>query len=179
MLSGLYQLKNMKIHDDLLSKGDFANLKNYILGSNFPWYKGYIVDQNHKLLCDPLDNIQFYCWLYYDNRPQTGEYKIVEPIIYHPELKIASVIRVKANMNLRTNKVIEHGYHTDGEFQCKTAVYYINTNDGYTAFEDGTQVESIENRLVVFDSQIKHTGSTCTNDQYRCVINFNYFEKVL
>ena len=37
-----------------------------------------------------------------------------------------------------------------------TSILYINTNDGYTKFEDGTIVESVENRLVTFDSRMKH-----------------------
>ena len=55
------------------------------------------------------------------------------------------------------------------------AIYYVNSNDGYTEFEDGTRIETIENRLLVFDSSLWHTGSTCTNAKVRCVINFNYF----
>ena len=86
-------------------------------------------------------------------------------------------MRVKANMNMRTPEIIEHGFHTDGTSSCTAAIYYVNTNDGYTAFEDGTKVESIANRLVVFNTQTKHTGTTCTNAKFRCVINFNYYEE--
>jgi hypothetical protein len=60
------------------------------------------------------------------------------------------------------------------EIPCTTAIYYANTCDGYTEFEDGTIVESVQNRFVAFPSRMKHTGTTCTNAKSRVVINFNY-----
>ena len=33
---------------------------------------------------------------------------------------------------------------------------------------------SEENKIVTFDSDIEHTGSSCTNKKRRIVINFNY-----
>ena len=56
-----------------------------------------------------------------------------------------------------------------------TSILYLNTNDGYTIFEDGTKIESVENRLVTFDSHIKHSGTSCTNQKVRLVLNMNYF----
>ena len=50
----------------------------------------------------------------------------------------------------------------------------MNTNDGYTKFEDGTKVESVANRMVTFPNSMKHTGTTTSNSEYRLVINFNY-----
>ena len=54
----------------------------------------------------------------------------------------------------------------------------MNTNDGYTLFEDGTKVESVMNRLVTFPYTMKHAGTTCTNSPFRMVINFNYVSGV-
>ena len=36
----------------------------------------------------------------------------------------------------------------------------MNTNNGYTKFETGEQVQSVENRLVTFSNHVQHTGST-------------------
>ena len=55
------------------------------------------------------------------------------------------------------------------------ALLFLNTNDGYTKFEDGTKVESIANRMVIFPTNIKHTGTTCTDQQSRIVLNINWF----
>ena len=55
-----------------------------------------------------------------------------------------------------------------------TAIFYINTNNGYTYFEDGQKIESIENRMVMFPSNIPHAGATCTDEDRRVVLNLNY-----
>ena len=59
--------------------------------------------------------------------------------------------------------------------QSTTSIFYMNTNNGYTKFEDGTKIESVANRLVSFPSNMKHKGSSCTDEKIRVVINFNYF----
>lgn len=87
--------------------------------------------------------------------------------------------RAKLNLNPNTHEIIEHGYHNDyfDENEAKkflSAVYYLNTNNGYTKFENGTIVESIANRLVTFNAGIKHTGSSCTDVSYRMVLNLMY-----
>ena len=42
-------------------------------------------------------------------------------------------------------------------------------------FENGKKVESVENRLVTFDTPLRHTGTNCTNQKYRLTLNFNYY----
>ena len=56
----------------------------------------------------------------------------------------------------------------------KTSTYYINTNNGWTEFEDGGKVESVANRMLVFDSNLVHGGVSCTDEKTRILINFNY-----
>ena len=77
-------------------------------------------------------------------------------------------------MNPNTDKNFRYNLHIDTSNVCKTAIFYINTNDGWTEFENGDKVESVENRIVIFDSQTKHTGTTCTNAKVRVLINLNY-----
>jgi hypothetical protein len=55
-----------------------------------------------------------------------------------------------------------------------TAIYYVNSTDGYTEFRDGTKVPSVENSMVVFPSYMEHTGTTCTDKRSRININMNY-----
>jgi hypothetical protein len=52
----------------------------------------------------------------------------------------------------------------------------LNTCNGYTLFADETKVESIENRFVMFDGHLEHTGVTCSDEPARFVINFNWYE---
>jgi len=170
----------IKVYDNLLDKEKFDYIKSNIMGEVFPWNLGIVRRPgiwNDESLHDPLDNIQFFKWLYNDHQPQGSEIQIVESILTHPVLALTSLVRVKANLTMRTSKVVEHGWHVDGLFRCNAAIYYVNSNDGYTKFKDGTKVESVENRLVTFNAQDQHTGTTCTNQKVRCVLNFNYFSE--
>jgi hypothetical protein len=36
-------------------------------------------------------------------------------------------------------------------------------------------IKSEENKLLSFDTDIEHTGSTCTDEKIRIVLNLNYF----
>ena len=56
--------------------------------------------------------------------------------------------RLKINLNPTAHKVFEHGYHTDLPIVSNTALFYLNTNDGYTAFETGTKVDSIDGHSI-------------------------------
>jgi hypothetical protein len=55
-----------------------------------------------------------------------------------------------------------------------TAIYYVNSNNGYTKFKSGEEIKSLENRLIVFKCNLLHSGTTCTDEKRRVVINFNF-----
>jgi hypothetical protein len=58
------------------------------------------------------------------------------------------------------------------EVKINTGILYINTNNGYTKFKNGKKIKSKKNQYVEFDSKLEHTGSTCTDEDRRIVINF-------
>ena len=89
-------------------------------------------------------------------------------------IKPKELYRIKANLTLATDQTYVGRWHKDFDFDCKTAVYYVNTNDGFTRFRNGEVVKSVANRFVVFDSKDLHVGSTATDTKARCLINFNY-----
>ena len=75
---------------------------------------------------------------------------------------------------MQTPQLDRYEYHNDVD-DCITAIYYVNTNNGTTKFKSGKEVESVANRLVIFNSNELHAGSSCTDEHRRCLINFNYF----
>jgi len=104
----------------------------------------------------------------------------LKPII--DKENMTAISRIKANATSRTEKVVvfDWAFHCDHGPDMEnmiTAIYYINSNNGYTLFEDGTKVESVANRFVKFPATMVHTGTTCTNDYRRILVNFNYFQK--
>ena len=170
----------IKIHDDLLSPREHREIKNTFLNDKFPlpWYWSDVVQGEDYLDVDHLDNYQMTHMCYNNCMPNHSEgsgYVAVNPIINHPDLNIRALIRIKANLNFRTSKIIRHGFHVDVPFDCMTGIYYVNSNDGYTEFKDGTKVESVANRMVTFPSQMLHSGTSCTDNRRRVAINFVYF----
>ena len=166
----------MKIIDNFVSFGDFKELQKFMLSLDFPWFYND---------CKSLQNdghFQFTHMFYQFNFPQSDFVSILKPVLdqLHLQTDLYSLIKIKSNLVTKTPTIIEYGYHIDlpdlkDYHTAKTAILYMNTNNGYTRFEDGSIVESVENRLVVFDSRIKHAGTSCTDQKTRVVINFNFF----
>jgi len=163
----------MKLHNNFIRGSEISLIKNAFLGGGLAWfYNPSVVFTDGKI--DYPDNYQF-THRFYDNDTIVSDYiKLLYPII--DKLNPKSLIRIKANLIPRTEKIIQHQYHTDYDYEgAKTSIFYVNTNNGYTLFRNGTKVDSVENRLVTFDCKEEHTGTTCTNEKIRVVINFNYF----
>ena len=109
-----------------------------------------------------------------DQETYSNYYSVFIPVLQKLEAKKS--FRIKANLLSRTFFHRKSAYHRDisqiGEHQ--TAIYYLNTNNGWTEFKKGGKVKSVANRIVIFDSDLEHRGVTCTDEQRRVVINFNY-----
>jgi|LakMenEpi03Aug12_release.lakeMendotaPanAssembly.Ray.scaffolds.fasta_scaffold735350_1 hypothetical protein len=160
----------MKVIDNFLDKTYFNNLKNTLSGLDFEWYISNVLND----VKTPFKDFQFIHNFYKNNFP-TKNYPLIDPLI--EKIKPFSLVKSKANLLVRTHKIIEHGFHTDFNKikNLTTGILYINTCNGYTKFEDGSIVKSVENRFVYFNSNIKHTGSSCTDEKFRIVLNLNYF----
>ena len=169
----------MKIIDDLLDPYEYDLLEKLFSGHEFPWFWSDQVlydkyDNCPDYRCGKLDNYQLFHWFYKDGAPRSEHFDNIVPILN--KLQIGSLIKIKANLNTYTPEVIEHGYHYDQDWKnTKTCVYYLNDNDGYTLFQDGNRVDSKANRAVVFDGKTSHSGTTCSNQKRRIVININYY----
>lgn len=170
-------MSDVVILDNFLGRSDFLNLQtNMLYNPEFTWgYTDSYLDVPEMIECDELDNWQFVHLMYDRGKPRSDFYELITPILNHRSLGLVSLIRIKANLNTYTPEKVRGGFHCDLPYDCTTAVYYVNTNNGSTVFENGEEVKSVENRLVVFPSSMKHTGSTCTDNKRRIVINFNYF----
>ena len=93
---------------------------------------------------------------------------------FQTSLDMKALIRIKCNLYPNTETLQEHGMHIDYKFSHKAAIFYLNTCNGYTKLKDGTKIDSIENRVLIFDGSEPHCSSTCTDQLVRMNINFNY-----
>ena len=159
----------MKIIDNFLDDNDFKLVKDTFQVSNFPWY--YTPFQ-----VKPGDNSFMFCHLFVnDDKRHSLFTDSMRPFLN--KLNIKKLLRIKANLTTKKQVQIKGEMHTDFE-NCTTAIWYLNTNNGYTLFENGNKVECVENRMVIFDSNLKHCGVESNDSETRIVINFNYTEKV-
>ena len=164
----------MKVYKNFLEKKQIEDLKHVMMeAEQFPWFLSR-VSNKEDLNPEATQNFQFTHSFYKSHRIQSNAFDLLTPIFL--KIKPLSILRVKANLLTKTSKVVEHGMHVDYKTKAKiiTGIFYVNTNNGYTKFENGKKIKSVENQYIEFDSQIKHTGATCTDQDCRVVINFNY-----
>ena len=169
-------IKIMKILDNFLTKEEHSAIQSEMMNANFPWYYAFSVLPKDICSCKEEYNYQFGHSFYRDYGFCSNYVELIVPII--KKLNPVSIFRIKGILLPRTEKNIEHGMHIDNSYNMNAAIYYVNTNNGYTKFSDGTKVNSVANRLVVFNTEQHHTGSTCTDEKIRVAINFNYFAGV-
>jgi hypothetical protein len=160
-----------KIIDNALSQEEFENIKNFMLNSGFPWNLTPVVTNEKENL--PVTASYYFThefWSGFHTEPQT---QIFAPILNLLECK--AMMRIKGNLYPSTETIIHHDNHTDYDFSHRGAIFYLNTNNGLTILEDGTEVKSIENRLLIFDASKPHHSTTCSDDKCRVNVNFNFF----
>jgi hypothetical protein len=166
---------SVTVIDNFLDKDEFNLLSSIMTNTpEFPWYfnNGVVspIENNGK---DFLENYQF-THLFYDNHKPNSEYFVYLANLIK-KINPTAIVRIKANLNPVTSKEIVYPFHVDFPgIKCKTAIFYMNTCNGYSIIGD-QKIESVANRFVIFDSEQMHTGTTCTDQKYRCLINFNYF----
>jgi hypothetical protein len=158
----------MKIINNCLNKEELINLQNLMMSNMFPWFITKVIEDEKN------NDYQFTHNFYKDYESRSTYFNLLNPLLNI--LNPASLIRIKANLLIKENKIIKHGFHVDTNLKnSKTAIFYVNTNNGFTEFKNKKIVKSEENKLIVFDNNIEHTGTTCTDEFFRIVINFNYF----
>jgi len=141
----------------------FLNIKKEIESNTFPWYLDNATDENSPL--------QF-CHSFLHDKKLSNFISILYPIMN--ELKASYFYRIKANLNWKTDKIIETGNHVDSDNpKLKSSIYFLNTCNGYCKVKDKF-FHSVENTLITFNSNTTHSGSTTTDSEKRLLINFVY-----
>jgi len=159
----------LKIYDDFLDIDSFNLLHSYFIKA--PWYyldsiTGSETDLDSFLFVHSFFNVSNP----FDSRPKNPQ--ALKPLL--SKLSLQHLLRIKANLQPKSNSITTCNFHTDFLLNQLTAILYLNSNDGYTVFKDGSKVDSIKNRLCIFDGHLQHAGTTCTNAKYRMTLNINY-----
>ena len=157
---------NYELIDNFLEPKDLKKIQDLFLGRKIAW------NCSDGIVLPGDGAFQFIHVLYSNYAPASPFFNELAPI--WQKIDPCSIVRSKANLTMQTVEHDKSAYHSDVD-NCITAIYYVNTNNGYTEFQNGMKVDSIENRIVIFDSNEKHRAVTTTDTARRVVINFNYF----
>ena len=160
---------NQKVIDNFLPDEDYSNIRKMMLDDykNFPWY--YNPDVAYK-----GDGNFYFVHTFFEARYKLESKFLAQLVPILDRLGIKDLWRVKGNLHPRQGEFIENKPHVDYDEPHQAALYYINTNDGHTRLHDGTKIDSVANRLLLFDGSKPHNSTNCTNEQVRMNINFNY-----
>ena len=186
-----------KIIDNFLSDSDFTKLAGSILpiptGSNpsvassFGWdytssqVGGDEQDRFKKVtdieILNPINNWYMSHMLYYSGY-QSRVLQYFGPLI--DKINPLALFKVQANLTVQQEKRGRTLFHIDymGKTSMTTSIFYMNTTNGPTILEDGTEIECRANRLVTYPYNTYHAGVLCTDQPYRSIINLNYFKEM-
>jgi hypothetical protein len=182
-------MNKFEVFDNFLHHNDFELLKDTVyFNQNFPFFLSNSITYTDKNSPDYNDeNIkkiqnQPWCWygthmIYEDDQPRSKLYEMINEFFIFKFKSLGifkSLIRVKANFYPYTEKLKENISHTDYPYSHYAAVFSINTCDGFTRMFDKTKIDSIENRLVLFDGSLPHNSTTTSTNSGRFNINFNF-----
>lgn len=167
-------MKDIKIIESFLSEIDYGEIKSLLCNYQFPWHFSPVIQEE-----DSNEIWQFEHTFYQDNVPSSVYFNVIKTHLINHIPNLKSLLRVKANINPNTGKQkMKNMFHTDFPLDendfIKTAVFYLDTNNGYTLFENGQKVDSVKNRLAIFNKNTLHTGVETTDQRERIVININY-----
>ena len=178
----MIEKNGVSIQENFLEEKEFTTLVATITHSEFPWYFNPSITIIDKESSPGMFSHNVY-------NANTGPISSTYNSIFLPileQLGSSVTILVRINLNPRLPQSFYSIFHSDTEnyldkeisAQWTTSILYINTNNGYTEFENsGERIESVANRLVTFPSDSKHRGITQTDEQTRIVINFNYLKR--
>ena len=182
-MSDFLELKNY------LDEKDFKNIQQNLMSKSFPWYYSerqtdMSLVKEAKLLKGPKkeeytdDKDSFFCHpIYVNGVPQTSCFELITPLIR--KINPISVVSIKANLTINKDRVYKSGWHTDyhgnSYLNHKTAIFYINSNNGYTELKNNVIINSEQNKLVVFKANTLHRACSQTDVDTRIVININFF----
>ena len=160
-----------KIIKKFLPKLLLKEIHNLITSDSFPWY----VHPWVTFEIEKEKEIYFTHMLYNKNQVNSSSYElIVSPFI--KKLKFKKLIRAKLNLYPPSAKIIEHQWHTDTSYSHNVALFYLNTNNGFTLFKNPKKkIKSEANKCIIFDGGLEqHKSTTCTDKKFRLTLNINY-----
>jgi len=176
----------IEVIDNFLEYFVANRIESVLSSAEFPWYfHDHIAYKSNNfeesLLVGEKDSLDRYQFVhsFKSNYLETTSVlydQLTLPIVDRLKVNYLQVLRSKVNLSIYTGDAYASAFHIDNSEPHKVALYYVNTNNGYTEFETGEKINCVKNRIVLFDGSIKHRSVKQTNTKIRIAININYKE---
>ena len=160
-----------EICNNFLDTKTFNERRDLIISNrDFPWFHELKVNdfQNNESLFSYFTHT-----FYLKNAINSNRYDNVLPFL--EKLEIKALIRVVANLYVKTDKIETHPFHIDYEFPHKGALLSLNTCNGGTILKNNKKIKSVENTVIFFDPSKPHASTSATDVKGRFNILVNYF----
>jgi len=168
--------KKVQIFNNFLDQEVFLEIKKFIMSPRCQWrYVNYIAHKDGR----DNDNDGYFVHSFKDCHPQTFEDRY--PVSPHfpliikilEKIKYQNILRIRSSLYPRRDIQKPDPFHVDYSFPHKVCIFYVNTNNGYTMFENGEKIPSVENQLATFDGSEKHCSVVQTDTSARYIVNIN------
>ena len=168
--------KKVQIFNNFLDQEVFLEIKKFIMSPRCQWrYVNYIAHKDGR----DNDNDGYFVHSFKDCHPQTFVDRYPEsphfPLIVKilDKIKYRNILRIRSSLYPRRDVQKPDPFHIDYDFPHKVCIFYVNTNNGYTMFENGEKIPSVENQLATFDGNEKHCSVVQTDTSARYIVNIN------
>jgi len=176
----------IRVIDNLIPKYYLKELQDYFLSKNCEWYYNDNLTGDESF--ENLSSFGLTMRLHW-NGNFIGSFPgtLVRALVFSAQEQVESVsetnqriVRVRADMTLYNPLNHRHELHTDFPEEHMTAIFYVNNSDGNTLLynREGTEliqeVEPVENRLLIFDGLMQHTGHSPSKHKSRLLVNMNF-----
>lgn len=177
----MYKPDEITVIDNFLPEHKYKQIRGHFVNKNYFWQIGPSLYEREdvEILIDPKLDCQGVSMLYYHKgKNDLSRLKPIVPILSKLKVTEKHLIRIKANCNFCKESVVKSGWHIDVDPDIAgkgmTAIYYCNTCNGKTLFKTGEEIDSVENRLLIFPNYMAHTPQYQTDEPIRVVINLNW-----
>ena len=163
----------MKVIENFLEDSFFQDLKKLVIESEFSWFK------RKNMLKNNDDDLGYFTHSFFNKNTINCKHynQYILPILN--QLEVKAPIEVRANLSPSCfYKKNACAFHVDRDYDSKTAILYLNDCNGGTEFKINNKIELVkaeENKIVIFDTNTQHRGTKSTDQDFRYIINFNYF----
>lgn len=160
-----------EVIDNFLDKEYFDTIKNTLTSLDMNWfYRDNMTSDDENGMCYFTHNF------FLKNIIYSPFFNLLEPLL--DKLKISSLIEVRANMTIGKEDRYESSWHVDNTYEnSKTVILYLTTCNAKTIInveKEIIEIDSVENRILIFDTNISHKMISATDAKRRIIINLNY-----